>query len=349
MLISNIGLREFYQLFHDRNNEYNGHRQNHKELDEAVLEAYGWQDISLRHDFYEVEYLPENDRVRYTIHPETSKELLKRLLKLNHKIHEEEVAAGLWGTKKPVNKEKVVAKKAIKLEQKEINQVSLFDIENNIGMKEFSLNEGIYSVIDAASIIKQPADKIRRWFKKLSEVDYEGLDGTAKTDIENRRISFHGLIELVVIGTLLDNGSKISDVIKARKNLKEITQKEYPFATNNVRDNLKKSGSSIIFRTPNGDVTLDGTSQFNLEFIYLFFDGIIFENDIAVRIIPLKGNGKITIDPKLASGKPSFVKHHDLEVEMIMGFYDGEDSIEELMENYSLTKEEIEAALNYCS
>ena len=321
----------------------------HKEMDEAVLEAYGWQDIALRHDFYEVDYLPENDRVRYTIHTEARKEVLKRLLELNHKIHEEEVAAGLWDKKKAVKKEKVVVKKAITKEQKEIKQVSLFDIENIIGMKEFSLNEGIYSIIDTASIIKQPADKIRRWFKKLSEVDYEGLDGTAKTDIENRRISFHGLIELVVIGTLLDNGSKISDVIKARKNLKEITQKEYPFATNNVRDNLKKSGSSIIFRTPNGDVTLDGTSQFNLEFIYMFFDGIIFENDIAVRIIPLKGNGEITIDPKLASGKPSFVKHHDLEVEMIMGFYDGEGSIGELMENYSLTKEEIEAALNYCS
>lgn len=324
-------------------------RELHKEMDQMVLEAYGWQDISLRHDFYDVDYLPENDRVRYTIHPESHKEVLKRLLKLNHKIHEEEFTASQWEKNNPLKKEKVAAKKDFIKEQKEINQVSLFDIENNIGMKEFSLNEGIYSVIDAASIIKQPADKIRRWFKKLSEVDYEGLDGTAKTDIENRRISFHGLIELVVIGTLLDNGSKISDVIKARKNLKEITQKEYPFATNNVRDNLKKSGSSIIFRTPNGDVTLDGTSQFNLEFIYLFFDGIIFENDIAVRIIPLKGNGKITIDPKLASGKPSFVKHHDLEVEMIMGFYDGEDSIEELMENYSLTKEEIEAALNYCS
>lgn len=28
----------------------------------------------------------ENDRVRYTIHPEARKEILKRLLLLNHKI-----------------------------------------------------------------------------------------------------------------------------------------------------------------------------------------------------------------------------------------------------------------------
>lgn len=261
----------------------------------------------------------------------------------------EECQVDLSEKKKPAKKEKVVSNVKTKAQKQESNQVSIFDIENNIGMKEFSLNEGIYSILDAANIIKQPVDKVRRWFKKLSEVDYEGLEGSAKTDIENRRISFHGLIELVVIGILLENGSKIKDIITARKNLKEISQKEYPFATNNVRNNLKKSGVNIIFRTSQGDVTLDGTSQFNLDFIYLFFDDIIFENDIAVRIMPIKGNGEIIIDPKLASGKPSFIKHHDLEVEMIVGFYEDESSIDDLIENYSLTKEEIEAALSYSS
>jgi hypothetical protein len=97
-------------------------RELHVEMDEAVLEAYGWNltpspspqgegsksGISLRHDFYEVDYLPENDRVRYTIHPEARKEILKRLLELNHKIHAEEVEMGLW------EKKKTTAKKASK-------------------------------------------------------------------------------------------------------------------------------------------------------------------------------------------------------------------------------------------
>lgn len=48
------------------------------------------QYIDLAHDFYEVDYLPENDRVRYTISPEARKEILKRLLLLNHEIHEKE-------------------------------------------------------------------------------------------------------------------------------------------------------------------------------------------------------------------------------------------------------------------
>jgi len=68
-------------------------------LDNKFLEVYGWQDIELIQDFYEMDYLPENDRIRFTIHPDARKEILKRLLELNHKIHEEEVKAGLWDKK----------------------------------------------------------------------------------------------------------------------------------------------------------------------------------------------------------------------------------------------------------
>jgi methylase of polypeptide subunit release factors len=69
----------------------------HRELDQAVLTAYGWhQDssdgpvITLGHDFQQVETLPENDRTRYTITPQARKDLLTRLLKLNHQRAAEE-------------------------------------------------------------------------------------------------------------------------------------------------------------------------------------------------------------------------------------------------------------------
>lgn len=54
------------------------------------MNAYGWSDISLKHDFYEVDYLPENDRVRFTIHPNARKEILRRLLLLNHEQYSKE-------------------------------------------------------------------------------------------------------------------------------------------------------------------------------------------------------------------------------------------------------------------
>ncbi|SEA92269.1 Eco57I restriction-modification methylase domain-containing protein [Pedobacter hartonius] len=62
-------------------------RSLHIRMDAVVLSAYGWDDIELKHDFYELDYLPEGDKVRYTIHPLTRKEILKRLLALNHQLH----------------------------------------------------------------------------------------------------------------------------------------------------------------------------------------------------------------------------------------------------------------------
>lgn len=101
-----LGLTDIYNLFHTRDLTpaevarvskkllpeaeagYQGIlelRRLHRELDIAVRDAYGWTDLDLGHDFIEVETLPENDRIRYTISPTARKEILKRLLAENHK------------------------------------------------------------------------------------------------------------------------------------------------------------------------------------------------------------------------------------------------------------------------
>jgi hypothetical protein len=74
-------------------------RDLHRQLDQAVLTAYAWHEqgpdgpaIHLAHDFQQVETLPENDRTRYTITPQARKDLLTRLLKLNHQRAAEEAA-----------------------------------------------------------------------------------------------------------------------------------------------------------------------------------------------------------------------------------------------------------------
>ena len=101
-----LGLTDIYNLFHTRDltptevarvgkkplpDAEAGYqcilelRRLHRELNLAVRDAYGWTDLDLGHDFVEVETLPENDRVRYTISPAARKEVLKRLLAENHK------------------------------------------------------------------------------------------------------------------------------------------------------------------------------------------------------------------------------------------------------------------------
>ncbi|MCL1665452.1 hypothetical protein M2T78_14380 [Elizabethkingia ursingii] len=93
-----IGLTELYNLINTRNvsvsgsiiNDLNQLRELHSKLDEAVLTSYGWNDILLKHEFYEIDFLPENDRIRFSIHPDARKEILKRLFILNQQLYIEE-------------------------------------------------------------------------------------------------------------------------------------------------------------------------------------------------------------------------------------------------------------------
>jgi hypothetical protein len=63
------------------------------ELDQAVAAAYGWGDLALEHGFHAQAHLPEHDRIRFTVCPAARKELLRRLLALNHQRAAEEEAA----------------------------------------------------------------------------------------------------------------------------------------------------------------------------------------------------------------------------------------------------------------
>lgn len=96
-----IGLTTLYNRYHDparggpRIQEL---RELHREMDLAVARTYGWDDLDLEHGFHEVPYLPENDRVRFTISERARLEVLRRLSELNRQRYEEEVAQGLHGS-----------------------------------------------------------------------------------------------------------------------------------------------------------------------------------------------------------------------------------------------------------
>jgi len=65
-------------------------RDLHVAMDHAVLAAYGWTDLHMDHGFHDVDFLPENDRLCFTVSSAARRELLKRLLELNHRYHAEE-------------------------------------------------------------------------------------------------------------------------------------------------------------------------------------------------------------------------------------------------------------------
>jgi hypothetical protein len=94
----NFGLTTLYNLFHsieEKSREIAELRNIHIEMDQAIVAAYGWNDIYLGHGFHE-----NKQGIRFTICEEARREVLQRLLKLNHERYQEEVAQGLHNKKK---------------------------------------------------------------------------------------------------------------------------------------------------------------------------------------------------------------------------------------------------------
>ena len=86
MIENSFGLTDFYNRFHKSDFDDAGMqvlREVWMEVDSAVAQSYGWQDIVLGHAFQAVAYLPKNDCIRFAIREDARLEILRRLAQLN--------------------------------------------------------------------------------------------------------------------------------------------------------------------------------------------------------------------------------------------------------------------------
>jgi hypothetical protein len=135
MVRNNQGLTDTYNRFHDpdeRDSDILKLRELHSKMDRAVLDAYGWTDISTTCEFlldYEEEEDESNSRRkrpwRYRWPEEVHDEVLARLLDLNQKRHEAEILGGKHAETKAKSK-KSRKPKAPKSTQTNVQQPSLF-------------------------------------------------------------------------------------------------------------------------------------------------------------------------------------------------------------------------------
>jgi hypothetical protein len=88
---------------HEISEDISALRQLHIEMDYAVAAGYGWDDLDLGHDFFEI-----RQGLSYTISEAARREILDRLLALNHERYAEEQVALLSAPKpKPQPRKRV--------------------------------------------------------------------------------------------------------------------------------------------------------------------------------------------------------------------------------------------------
>jgi hypothetical protein len=98
MTETQLGLTKTYNRFHDPDETHpdiQTLRDLHRQMDETVAAAYGWDDLSLNHNFHDTK-----QGIRYTIDEPARRELLDRLLQLNFDRYAQEEKQGLHQKKK---------------------------------------------------------------------------------------------------------------------------------------------------------------------------------------------------------------------------------------------------------
>lgn len=126
MLARQAGLTATYNLVNDpecHDEDIVELRRIHRAIDEAVCRAYGWDDLL---DRLEHGHHPVARETRYTIGPYAQREIVDRLLELNHERYAKEVAEGLHDKKGKKKSAKAATEPARPPKKTDVNSPALF-------------------------------------------------------------------------------------------------------------------------------------------------------------------------------------------------------------------------------
>ncbi|MDQ3534809.1 MAG: DUF433 domain-containing protein [Bacteroidota bacterium] len=215
---------------------------------------------------------------------------------------------------------------------------------------QLKLGIGIYTPSEVARILRLPYYKVNRWIDKYwdgelgkeFECRYSWKTGTSKA------VSFHTLIEFYVLIQFAESGVKTRQVLEAHKVLSSIFKTAFPFALKEVLDGIKTDGKKIFLKNDQNTITLDGTKQFNLDFIKLFFKNLEFDSEnLASRFWPMGRDGSVVIDPERKFGHP-VISDNNIYPETLFSLHEAGDPINYLAHIYDLTEKQVNDAINYC-
>lgn len=213
------------------------------------------------------------------------------------------------------------------------------------------LGIGIYTATEIAQILRVPYRKVYVWMNKYwdgklgkqYDTKYSWqMDGT-------RAVSFHTFIEFYVMMRFSEAGVPPRNVLKAHSELVEMYNTAFPFALREVLMGIHSDGKQIYLKTKKGIIELNGTKQFNLEIIQLFFVNLDFDKDnLASRFWPMGKNKSILVDPKRRFGHP-IIDGKNIEPEIIFKHYKAGDPINYIAHVYQLSEKQVNHAIEYLS
>ncbi len=221
-----------------------------------------------------------------------------------------------------------------------------------------TLGVGAYSLRDAALLLHLPYGKLRRWavgywFAAADEDRFSAPVVPGDPDeIEERVLSFHELIELAVVAFFRREGVSMAVVRAVRNKSQEIFGTPYPFAT----QRLETDGHGIFGDLSTVDDVPSGKLQVELScgqiafasFVEPFFrSNIDFAKDgLASAYWPMGRGRPVLLDAGRSFGHP-IIQRSGTPTFVLYQMRQSGENAERLAAWYNITRDELEAALDY--
>jgi len=224
-----------------------------------------------------------------------------------------------------------------------------FAKRNKMLENSLKLGNGIYTTQEIAQILRLPYAKVYKWITtywdgelgKVYEKNYSWSVGNTKA------VGFHTLIEFYVMMQFAEAGVKIREVLNAHKDLSKKFNTNFPFAVKNVIDNITTDGNKVFLNIDGDIITLDGSQQFNLHLVKIFFKKLEFDNDmLASRFWPLGKDHKIVCDPHRKFGQP-VIEGTSIQAEAIYRMYLAKEPISFIASIYEISVKKVKDAIEF--
>lgn len=210
---------------------------------------------------------------------------------------------------------------------------------------------GIYSASEIARILRVPYRTVYTWMNKYWDKKLGQNYGSNYSWVKDgsRSVSFHTFIEFYVMMRFSEAGVKPKQVIEAHKELVKMYKTAFPFALKEVLKGINSDGKHVYLKTKQGIIELNGTKQFNLDLIQLFFINLEFDNDnLASKFWPIGKKKSILVDPERRFGHP-VIDGKNILPEIIFNHYKAGDPVAYIAHVYKLSEQEVHNALEYCN
>lgn len=223
------------------------------------------------------------------------------------------------------------------------------------------LGVGLYTVPEAARLLKKASRRVQRWvegytFRSTSGPEHHSTPLFVREDaelIERRILTFLDLMELHLICHFLDKGVSLRVIRATAREAARRFHTNHPLAIKRFHTDGKRLIAELEFEPGEGITRRQFYEEIDKGQLVMedmakpFFLKLVYEHDLARQYWPLGRERGVVLDPARALGKP-IIDRAGVPTRVLYQMLQGSgDSAESVAEWYEVDVRDVEAAVEF--